>query len=114
MSIVCLLICWLPYITICFYETLTGRESPQAASAVATWLVLFTSTLNPWINSMSQTRYRVALRRNMNKIWQRARKNSLSRSTEMCRETHNCPSSVSSAPQALQAHADPVNEPEES
>ncbi|XP_060789080.1 adenosine receptor A3 [Neoarius graeffei] len=52
---VCLLICWLPYITISFYETLTGRESPQPASAVATWLALFTSTLNPWINSMSQT-----------------------------------------------------------
>ncbi|TSO25192.1 Histamine H2 receptor [Bagarius yarrelli] len=52
---VCLLICWLPYITICFYETLTGSESSQPASAIATWLVLFTSTLNPWINSMSQT-----------------------------------------------------------
>ncbi|XP_017555304.1 histamine H2 receptor [Pygocentrus nattereri] len=54
-TIVCLLICWLPYITICFYETLTGRESPQSASAIATWLALFTSALNPWIISMTQT-----------------------------------------------------------
>ncbi|XP_076833609.1 adenosine receptor A3 [Brachyhypopomus gauderio] len=54
-TIVCLLICWLPYITICFYETLTGRESPQVACALATWLVLFTTALNPWITSMTQT-----------------------------------------------------------
>ncbi|XP_052001758.1 LOW QUALITY PROTEIN: adenosine receptor A3 [Xyrauchen texanus] len=54
-TIVCLLVCWLPYIVICFYETLTGKESLQPASAVATWLVLFTSALNPWINTMTQT-----------------------------------------------------------
>ncbi|XP_034153366.1 histamine H2 receptor [Esox lucius] len=54
-TVVCLLVCWLPYITTCFYETFSGRDPPAAASAVATWLVLFTSALNPWINSMTQS-----------------------------------------------------------
>ncbi|KAI5611497.1 adenosine receptor A3-like [Silurus asotus] len=110
---VCLLICWLPYITICFYETLTGKESPQVVSAIATWLMLFTSTLNPWINSMSQTRYRVALQRSVNKICQRTHKNSSSKSMDTGRESRSCPLSVSDTPQALQEHTDPVNEPEE-
>ncbi|XP_062864167.1 adenosine receptor A3 [Trichomycterus rosablanca] len=110
-TIVCLLICWLPYITICFYETLTGRESPQPASAVATWLVLFTSTLNPWINSMSQTRYRAALLRSVNKIrqtFEHARKNSQHTSSETSRENPSCPSSVSSTLQTPQTNLDPT------
>ncbi|KPP65990.1 histamine H2 receptor-like, partial [Scleropages formosus] len=51
---VCLLVCWLPYITTYFYETYTGRYSPAAINAMATWLMLLTSALNPWINSMMQ------------------------------------------------------------
>ncbi|XP_028848459.1 adenosine receptor A3 [Denticeps clupeoides] len=69
-TVVCLLVCWLPYIVICFYETLTGHESSELVSAVATWLALSTAAVNPWINSMTQTRYRVALRRSLGKIRQ--------------------------------------------
>ncbi|XP_014050042.2 uncharacterized protein [Salmo salar] len=69
-TVVFLLVCWLPYIATCFYETFSGHEPPAATSAVATWLVLFTSALNPWINSMTQTRYRAALRKSLNKIRQ--------------------------------------------
>uniref|UniRef100_A0A8C7QTI1 G-protein coupled receptors family 1 profile domain-containing protein n=1 Tax=Oncorhynchus mykiss TaxID=8022 RepID=A0A8C7QTI1_ONCMY len=69
-TVVFLLVCWLPYIATCFYETFSGHEPPAATSAVATWLVLFTSSLNPWINSMTQKRYRVALRKSLNKIRQ--------------------------------------------
>ncbi|KAL4613072.1 histamine H2 receptor-like [Arapaima gigas] len=53
-TIACLLVCWLPYITTCFYETYTGQNSPAVTNAVATWLVFFTSALNPWIISMTQ------------------------------------------------------------
>ncbi|KAG9268645.1 adenosine receptor A3-like [Astyanax mexicanus] len=118
-TIVCLLICWLPYITICFYETLTGSESPQPASAVATWLVLFTSALNPWINSMTQTRYRAALRRSLKKIRQaleRACKKPLPRSTstQASSKSHGCPSATPSAPPASQTHDEPLHEPTES
>uniref|UniRef100_A0AAZ3R2P1 G-protein coupled receptors family 1 profile domain-containing protein n=1 Tax=Oncorhynchus tshawytscha TaxID=74940 RepID=A0AAZ3R2P1_ONCTS len=35
--------------------TFSGHDPPAAASAVATWLILLTSALNPWINSMTQT-----------------------------------------------------------
>ncbi|XP_066525519.1 adenosine receptor A3 [Hoplias malabaricus] len=109
-TIVCLLICWLPYITICFYETLTGRESPHPASAIATWLVLFTSALNPWIISMTQSRYRAALQRSVKKIRQmlaRTHKNPLPKcpTTQTSSKTHSCQSS------APQIHIEPFHEP---
>ncbi|XP_042599166.1 adenosine receptor A3-like [Cyprinus carpio] len=109
---VCLLVCWLPYIVICFFETLTGKESPQPASAVATWLVLFTSALNPWINSMTQTRYRAALRKTLNKIRQMfeyPRKNSLSQCTTIQprRESNSFSSPAPSVPPALQTNNEP-------
>ncbi|XP_023689368.2 adenosine receptor A3 [Paramormyrops kingsleyae] len=53
-TLACLLVCWLPYIITCFYEVFTSRESPVWANALATWLVLLTSALNPWINCMTQ------------------------------------------------------------
>ncbi|XP_056623670.1 adenosine receptor A3 [Triplophysa dalaica] len=108
-TIVCLLVCWLPYIIICFYETLTGKESLQSASVFATWLVLFTSALNPWINSMTQTRYKVALRRRVNKIRQmfrHPRKNTLPQCTTIlpvC-ESNNSPASSASVPTGPQTN----------
>ncbi|XP_005158684.3 adenosine receptor A3 [Danio rerio] len=109
---VCLLVCWLPYIVICFYETLTGKESPQPASAVATWLVLFTSALNPWINSMTQTRYRAALRKSLNKIQQMfeyPRKGSLSQCTTIQprSESNSSSSPAPSVPPAQQTNNQP-------
>ncbi|TRY59516.1 hypothetical protein DNTS_017623 [Danionella cerebrum] len=96
-TIVCLLVCWLPYIAICFYETLTGAESPQPVSAGATWLVLFTSALNPWINSMTQTRYRAALRKSLNKI-QQIFENPRKNSQCMTIQPHGQSNGVSTAP----------------
>ncbi|XP_041928269.1 adenosine receptor A3 [Alosa sapidissima] len=98
-TVVCLLVCWMPYIVICFYESLTGRESPEPVSAVATWLMLFTSALNPWINSMTQTRYRAALWLSLTKLrqtFQQRRKTSLSQ--VMTTQPASARESCSSAP----------------
>ncbi|KAG5265580.1 hypothetical protein AALO_G00244060 [Alosa alosa] len=89
----------MPYIVICFYESLTGRESPEPVSAVATWLMLFTSALNPWINSMTQTRYRAALWLSLTKLrqtFQQRRKTSLSQ--VMTTQPASARESCSSAP----------------
>ncbi|XP_075304654.1 beta-2 adrenergic receptor [Odontesthes bonariensis] len=51
----CLLVCWLPYISVCLYETFSGEPSPAVASALSTWLVLTSAALNPWITCMTQT-----------------------------------------------------------
>ncbi|XP_065105033.1 adenosine receptor A3 [Paramisgurnus dabryanus] len=111
-TIVCLLVCWLPYIIICFYETLTGKESSQFVSVIATWLVLFTSALNPWINSMTRTRYRVALRRSVNKIrkmLQHPCKTSLFKCTTVqpARESNKSTASSPSVPPAPQTNNRP-------
>ncbi|XP_034783918.2 histamine H2 receptor [Acipenser ruthenus] len=50
----CLLVCWMPYITISFYEMFTGNNIAPLTEVIATWLVLFTSALNPWVTIMSQ------------------------------------------------------------
>uniref|UniRef100_A0A3Q1EY34 Histamine H2 receptor-like n=2 Tax=Acanthochromis polyacanthus TaxID=80966 RepID=A0A3Q1EY34_9TELE len=51
---VCLLVCWLPYISVCLYETFSGNQSPPVASAFSAWLVLTSAALNPWITCMTQ------------------------------------------------------------
>ncbi|XP_044230510.1 beta-2 adrenergic receptor [Thunnus albacares] len=52
---VCLLVCWLPYISVCLYETFSGQQSPAVTSALSAWLVLTSAALNPWITCMMQT-----------------------------------------------------------
>lgn len=52
---VCLLLCWLPYVSVCLYETFSGVQSPAAVAALSTWLVLANAALNPWITCMTQT-----------------------------------------------------------
>ncbi|XP_060938780.1 histamine H2 receptor [Limanda limanda] len=52
---VCVLVCWLPYISVCLYETLSGQQSAAVTSALSAWLVLTSSALNPWITCMTQT-----------------------------------------------------------
>lgn len=54
MAAVSVLLCWLPYLSICFYETFSGRRSPPVVSALSTWLVLTSSALNPWISCLTQ------------------------------------------------------------
>ncbi|XP_024866728.1 neuromedin-K receptor [Kryptolebias marmoratus] len=61
LAAVTLLVCWLPYISLCFYETFSGRRSPAVSSALSTWLVLSSAAINPWISCMTQTRYRTVL-----------------------------------------------------
>ncbi|XP_068593297.1 adenosine receptor A3 [Cebidichthys violaceus] len=58
---VCLLVCWLPYISVGLYETFSGQQSPAVISALSTWLVLTSAALNPWITCMTQIRYRAAV-----------------------------------------------------
>ncbi|XP_030574495.1 histamine H2 receptor [Archocentrus centrarchus] len=68
---VCLLVCWLPYISVCLYETVSGQQSPAVTAAVSVWLVLTSAALNPWITCMTQTRYRAAVRRSFRSFIQR-------------------------------------------
>ncbi|XP_053290186.1 histamine H2 receptor [Pleuronectes platessa] len=52
---VCVLVCWLPFISVCLYETFSGHQSSAVTSALSAWLVLTSSALNPWITCMTQT-----------------------------------------------------------
>ncbi|KAM6972904.1 histamine H2 receptor [Aplochiton taeniatus] len=100
---VCLLVCWLPYITMCFYETFTGNECPGAASALATWLGLSTAALNPWVNSMTQARYREALKKTfwkLQQVFRRSEKTSRPQSTAVPLEVVSNSSRESSSPRA--------------
>ncbi|KAF7643981.1 hypothetical protein LDENG_00230110 [Lucifuga dentata] len=51
----CLLVCWLPYVSVCLYETFSGEQSPPTTSSLTVWLVLTSSAFNPWITCMTQT-----------------------------------------------------------
>ncbi|XP_067335693.1 adenosine receptor A3 [Channa argus] len=68
---VCLLVCWLPYISVCLYETFIVEQSPAVSSALSTWLALTSAALNPWITCLTQTRYRVAARHSVCRFVQR-------------------------------------------
>ncbi|KAG8449679.1 hypothetical protein GDO86_016356 [Hymenochirus boettgeri] len=63
-----LLVCWIPSVTISFYETFYTSEAPQIAKMVSMWLVVLTTSLNPWINSLAQRNYRKALRESWRKV----------------------------------------------
>ncbi|MEQ2234615.1 hypothetical protein ILYODFUR_033343, partial [Ilyodon furcidens] len=67
----CLLVCWLPYISVCLYETLSGQPSQGVTAALSTWLVLTSAALNPWIICMTQNRYRSAVHRSFGRFYQR-------------------------------------------
>uniref|UniRef100_UPI003AB06C6C adenosine receptor A3 n=1 Tax=Centroberyx gerrardi TaxID=166262 RepID=UPI003AB06C6C len=60
---VCLLVCWLPFSSLCLYETLSGRRAAALTSALCTWLLFSGSALNPWITCLTHSRYRLAVRR---------------------------------------------------
>ncbi|XP_059209384.1 adenosine receptor A3 [Centropristis striata] len=65
-----LLVCWLPYISVCLYETFSSKQSPAVASALSVWLVLTSGALNPWITCLTQSRYRAAVRRSLRRFIQ--------------------------------------------
>ncbi|XP_049452024.1 histamine H2 receptor [Epinephelus fuscoguttatus] len=91
---VCLLVCWLPFISVCLYETFSGQQSPAVTSALSAWLVLTSAALNPWITCMTQIRYRAAVRR------------SVGRFIQMCL----CPGMpLVSRPQSFTLHLDTTN-----
>ncbi|XP_068608531.1 beta-3 adrenergic receptor [Brachionichthys hirsutus] len=52
---VCLLVCWLPFTSVCLYETFSGRQSPAGTASLSAWLVLTSAAVNPWITCMTQT-----------------------------------------------------------
>lgn len=52
---VCLLVCWLPFISVCLYETFSGQQTPAQTGALSAWLVLTSASLNPWITCLTQT-----------------------------------------------------------
>uniref|UniRef100_UPI00358DEBBA histamine H2 receptor-like n=1 Tax=Myxine glutinosa TaxID=7769 RepID=UPI00358DEBBA len=60
-TMVILLSCWLPYLTISFYTAITHALPYTAIEAICTWLLLSSSALNPWMNSLSQKTFRDAL-----------------------------------------------------
>uniref|UniRef100_A0A8C4NF71 G-protein coupled receptors family 1 profile domain-containing protein n=1 Tax=Eptatretus burgeri TaxID=7764 RepID=A0A8C4NF71_EPTBU len=60
-TMVILLSCWLPYLTISFYTAITHDLPYTAIEAICTWLLLSSSALNPWMNSLSQKTFRDAL-----------------------------------------------------
>ncbi|OCT68746.1 rhodopsin, GQ-coupled [Xenopus laevis] len=63
-----LLVCWIPSVTIGFYETFYTANVPVIAKMISIWLVVLTSTLNPWINSLAQRNNRRALRESWRKL----------------------------------------------
>ncbi|XP_063803569.1 rhodopsin, GQ-coupled-like [Pseudophryne corroboree] len=63
-----LLVCWIPSITISFYEIFYSHNVPVIAKMASTWLVVLTSGVNPWVNSLSQRKYRKALRESWRKL----------------------------------------------
>ncbi|KAM3919241.1 adenosine receptor A3-like [Leptodactylus fuscus] len=63
-----LLVCWLPSITISFYEIFHAHDVPPIAQMASMWLIVLTSGINPWVNSLAQRKYRKALRESWRKL----------------------------------------------
>ncbi|XP_078134200.1 G protein-coupled receptor 161 [Sander vitreus] len=88
-----LLVCWLPYVSVCLYETFSGQQSPAVTAALSTWLVLTSAALNPWITCLTQT-YRAAVRPSIRRFIQMC----------LCSET-----TLESRPQISAPHLDSAN-----
>ncbi|XP_053553886.1 rhodopsin, GQ-coupled-like [Bombina bombina] len=65
-----LVACWIPMITITFYEIFYAHNVPSIVKMISTWLILLTAGLNPWINSLAQRKYRKALQTSWRKLKQ--------------------------------------------
>ncbi|KAM4664083.1 adenosine receptor A3-like [Discoglossus pictus] len=65
-----LLFCWVPCIIITFYEVFYSHNVPAIVKMIATWLILLTPGINPWINSLAQRKYRKALQTSWRKLKQ--------------------------------------------
>ncbi|KAM9294057.1 adenosine receptor A3-like [Gastrophryne carolinensis] len=56
-----LLVCWIPSVSISFYEVFYTQKVPVILKMISMWLVVLTSGINPWVNSLAQRKYRKAL-----------------------------------------------------
>ncbi|XP_073495201.1 rhodopsin, GQ-coupled-like [Phyllobates terribilis] len=85
-----LLVCWVPSITISFCEIFHTYNVPPVAEMASTWLIVLTSGINPWVNSLAQRKYRKALRES----WQKIKRifQDMGSSVEMPRENERHPS----------------------
>ncbi|XP_069494474.1 histamine H2 receptor-like [Ambystoma mexicanum] len=84
-----LLVCWTPYLTISFMDIFHDEDIPSLVEKISIWLVLLTSVLNPWLNSLGQKKYRTALQETWKKFKQicvHVEQNQL----PLQRETHIC------------------------
>ncbi|KAM5129597.1 adenosine receptor A3-like [Mantella aurantiaca] len=63
-----LLVCWIPSVTISFYEIFYAHNVPVILKMASIWLVVLTSGINPWVNTLAQRKYRKALRESWRKL----------------------------------------------
>ncbi|XP_056402656.1 melatonin receptor type 1C-like [Hyla sarda] len=63
-----LLICWIPSVTISLYEIFYTDNVPSILQMASIWLIVLTSGINPWVNSLAQRKYRKALLESWRKI----------------------------------------------
>ncbi|XP_071971459.1 adenosine receptor A3-like [Engystomops pustulosus] len=61
-------VCWIPSLTISFYEIFYTDNVPPPAQMASVWLIVLTSGINPWVNSLAQRKYRKALRESWRKL----------------------------------------------
>ncbi|XP_018414780.1 PREDICTED: rhodopsin, GQ-coupled-like [Nanorana parkeri] len=67
-SAVYLLVCWIPSVTISFYEIFYAHNVPIIVKMASIWLLVLTSGINPWVNTLAQRKYRKALRESWRKL----------------------------------------------
>ncbi|XP_040189436.1 rhodopsin, GQ-coupled-like [Rana temporaria] len=63
-----LLVCWTPSVIISFYEIFYDHNVPPIVKMTSIWLVVLTSGINPWVNTLAQRKYRRALRDSWRKL----------------------------------------------
>ncbi|XP_069806813.1 adenosine receptor A3-like [Dendropsophus ebraccatus] len=63
-----LLVCWIPSVTISFYEIFYADNVPPIVQMASTWLIVLTSGINPWVNSLAQRKYRKAFLESWQKL----------------------------------------------
>ncbi|XP_061101553.1 histamine H2 receptor [Conger conger] len=68
LSVACVLVTCSPFLAVCFYETYTGRSLPPTPDAMIIWFMLSPCALDPWLNFLTQKKYRDGLKECMKKV----------------------------------------------
>ncbi|XP_078734900.1 uncharacterized protein LOC144948990 [Lampetra fluviatilis] len=68
-TVVVLLVCWVPYLSVSFYAAFARLPVHVTAEALCSALTLLTSALNPWVNFLSQQKFRRALSLGWSRLW---------------------------------------------